>query len=104
MVARALPEQADLPDALDRRGVPQRHHGAARRNRGTGLWEDAYRSGRSDMAVVRSLRDGRRRIIAVRLLILHEDEGLRSDGCSYPTRPELRFYRRQPAWCAARAA
>jgi len=78
--------------------------GAARRNRGTGLWEDAYRSGRSDMAVVRSLRDGRRRVIAVRLLILHEDEGLRSDACSYPTRPELRFYRREPAWCTARAA
>ena len=27
--------------------------GAARRNRDTGAWEDAYRSGRSDMALVR---------------------------------------------------
>lgn len=33
--------------------------GAARRNRASGLWEDAYRSGRSDMALVRSLRDRR---------------------------------------------
>jgi hypothetical protein len=34
--------------------------GAARRNRQTGLWEDVYAAGRSDMALVRSLRDGRR--------------------------------------------
>lgn len=32
---------------------------ASRRNRDTGLWESAFRSGRSDMAVVRSLRDRR---------------------------------------------
>jgi hypothetical protein len=30
---------------------------AARRNRDTGRWEDAYTIGRSDMALVRSLRD-----------------------------------------------
>ena len=39
--------------------------GAARRNRDTNLWEDTYRSGRSDMALVRSLRDthlGRRQL------------------------------------------
>ena len=47
---------------------------AARRNRDTGRWENTYRSGRSDMAVVRSLRDGRRCTVAVRLLVLH-DEG-----------------------------
>ena len=50
--------------------------GAARRNRATGLWEGLYLAGRSDMAVVRSLRDGRRRQVAIRTLILHQDHGL----------------------------
>lgn len=52
---------------------------AVRRNYETGLWKDIYVSRRSDMAVVRSLRDGRRQQIAVRILILHEDQGLRAD-------------------------
>lgn len=78
--------------------------GAARRNRDTGLWEDAYRSGRSDMAFVQSLRDGRRQLIAVRLLILYEDEGLRADDATYPTGPDLRFYCQQPRSGLARAA
>lgn len=68
---------------------------AARRNRDTGQWEDAYRSGRSDMAVVRSLRDGRRRTLAVRLLVLHDDLGLAQGIAAYPTLPDLRFYRRR---------
>jgi hypothetical protein len=63
---------------------------AARRNRETGLWEDVYIAGRSDMAVVRSLRNGRRRTIAVRTLILHEDEGLRRDPSTYPDLPNIR--------------
>jgi hypothetical protein len=50
--------------------------GAARRNRATGLWEGLNLAGRSDMAVVRSLRDGRRRQVAIRTLILHQDHGL----------------------------
>ena len=54
--------------------------GAARRSRATGLWEDVYLAGRSDMAVVHSLRDGRRRQVAVRTLILHEDHGLQRDN------------------------
>jgi hypothetical protein len=54
--------------------------GAGRRNRSTGLWEDVYLAGRSDMAVVQSLRDGRRRQVAVRTLILHEDHGLQRDN------------------------
>lgn len=62
---------------------------AARRNRDTGHWEDAYRAGRSDTAIIRSLRDGRRRPIAVRLLILHEDEGLRRDPATYPDLPQI---------------
>ncbi len=69
---------------------------AARRNRDTGQWEDAYRSGRSDMAVVRSLRDGRRRTVAVRLLILHDDLGLAKGIAAYPTLPDLRLYRHRP--------
>ena len=69
---------------------------AARRNRNTGRWEDTCRSGRSEMAVVRSLRDGRRRTVAVRLLILHDDLGLTKGVTAYPTLPDLRFYRCRP--------
>ena len=78
--------------------------GAARRNPETGLWEDAYRSGRSDLAVVRSLRDSRRQVVAIRLLIVHEDEGLRADEATYPSRPDLRFYRKRRPATMARAA
>ena len=60
---------------------------AARRNRETGHWDDVYMAGRSDMAVARSLRDGRRCHVAVRVLILHEDEGLRRDPATYPGLP-----------------
>ncbi len=58
----------------------------------SGLWEDVYLSGRSDMAIVRSLRDGRQRKVAVRTLILHEDEGLVQQPSLYPTLPDLRFW------------
>ena len=68
--------------------------GAARRNRDTGRWEDVHAAGRSDMAVVRSLRDGRRREIAVRRLILHEEHGLAVEPCGYPDLPDLRLWRR----------
>ncbi len=68
--------------------------GASRCNRETGHWESTYIAGRSDMALLRSLRDGRRSRVAVQTLILHEDEGLRLDSCTYSTRPALRFYRR----------
>jgi hypothetical protein len=64
--------------------------GAGRRNPDSGFWEDVYISGRSDMAVIRSLRSNRRRDIAVRTLILHEDAGLRADEGSYPTPPAIR--------------
>ena len=66
---------------------------AARRNRDTGKWKDAYMASRSDMAIVRSLRDGRRRHVAVRILVLHEDEGLRRDPATYPDLPRLRTER-----------
>jgi hypothetical protein len=61
--------------------------GAGRRNRETGLWESVFIAGRSDMAVIRSLRTGRRRQIAIRFLILHEGEGLRRDEATYPDLP-----------------
>ena len=69
---------------------------ATRRNPDTRRWEDTYRSGRSDMAVVRSLRDGRRRIVAVRLLVLHDDLGLAKGIAGYPTLPDMRLYRCRP--------
>jgi hypothetical protein len=62
---------------------------AARRNPDTGRWEDLFLAGRSDIAIVRSLRDGRRAMVAVRILILHEDEGLRRDPATYPELPML---------------
>ena len=71
--------------------------GAGRRNAETGLWKDVHVAGRSDMALVRSLRTGRRRQIAVRVLILHEDEGLRRDEGTYPDLPASRADARLPA-------
>ncbi len=69
---------------------------AARRNRDTGRWEDTYRSGRSDLAVVRSLRNGRRQTVAVRLLVLHDDLGLTKGIAAYPTLPDPRLHRHWP--------
>lgn len=82
---------------------------AARRDPDTGCWRDSVWSGRSDMAVVRSLRDGRCRTVAVRLLVLHDDLGLTKGTAAYPTLPDLRFYRcrsrkREPAAALRRAA
>jgi len=68
---------------------------AARRDSETGCWRDSVWSGRSDMAVVRSLRDGHQRSVSVRLLILHDDLGLTKGTTTYPTLPDLRFYRRR---------
>lgn len=68
--------------------------GAARRNRDTGFWEDAYLSGRSDMALVRSLRDRRvLREVAVRILQMHEDQGLWKEMPGYPTLPDTRRFK-----------
>jgi hypothetical protein len=66
---------------------------AARRNRDADRWEDVYMARRSDMAIVRSLRDGRRRHVAIRTLIHHEDEGLRRDPATYPDLPKVRVTR-----------
>jgi len=69
---------------------------ATRRDPDTGHWRSSYWSGRSDMAVVRSLRDGRQRSVSVRLLILHENLGLTKAFNPYPTLPDLQFYRCTP--------
>jgi len=66
---------------------------AALRNRDTGRWEDVTVSGRSDTAVVRSLRDGRQRTVAVRVLELHDDLGLTMQPTTYPSVPDLSLYR-----------
>jgi hypothetical protein len=66
---------------------------AARRSRDTGRWEDVAVSGRSDTAVVRSLRDGCRRKIAVRALEFHDDVGLTAQPTIYPSLPDLSRYR-----------
>jgi len=67
---------------------------AARRNRHTGLWEDLFRSGRSDMAVVRSLRDRRiTRRVSVHTLIVHDDLGLWKQPTSSPSLPDLPRFR-----------
>lgn len=81
--------------------------GAARRNRSTGRWEEAWCSGRSESALVRSLRDGQRRIVSVHLLQLHDDRGLWLQPTGYPTLPDLTFYRRggdqrNVLWCGAK--
>ena len=68
--------------------------GAARRNRDTGLWEDATRSGRSDVALVRSLRDRRIvRQVPVRILIAHDDLGLWKQPTAYLTLPDVQRFR-----------
>ena len=64
--------------------------GAARRNRDTGRWEDVFLSGRSDMVLLRSLRDGRQLCrVAVRTLILHDDLGLTKGTTATPTLPDV---------------
>lgn len=68
---------------------------ATRRDPDTGLWRNSYWSGRSDTAVVRSLRDGRRQTVSVHVLLLHEDQGLCRGFSAYPTLPDLRFHRRR---------
>ncbi len=67
--------------------------GAGRRNRDLGLWESVTISGRSDTAIVRSLRNGRRRIVSVHLLQLHDDLALMKQPTVYPTLPDMRLYR-----------
>ena len=60
---------------------------AAYRDLETREWRSLYIRGRSDFALIRSLRSGRKRRIAVRTLQLHDDEGLSPGVQSYPTLP-----------------
>ena len=60
------------------------------------MWEDVYFAGRSDAAIVRSLRSGRRVQVSVRLLILHDDLGFTKGVTNYPTQPDMQLYRRNP--------
>jgi hypothetical protein len=73
--------------------LARRQLGPARRNRETKLWEDAVISSRSDIALVRSLRDGRRTTVAVRFLQLHDDLGLTKQPTSYPSFPAPQIFR-----------
>lgn len=66
---------------------------AARRDPETGMWQDLYLAGRSDTALVRSLRDGRRHRVPVLTLILHEEHGLAGQPCAYPDLPNHRLSR-----------
>jgi hypothetical protein len=70
---------------------------AAKRDPSSGKWLDTYAARRSDMAVIRSLRTGSRRSIAVRTKILHEDLGLRLDGATYPDLPAFPYCNRMPS-------
>ena len=69
------------------------HYHAARRDPATGHWLSLAVANRTDLALVRSLRDGRRTTVAIRTLQLHEDEGLgwpdnpRSRPPAIPARP-----------------
>jgi hypothetical protein len=67
---------------------------ASRRSLTKRGWEDVYVSGRSDFALVRSLRDGRIRKVAVHALILHDDLGMFKEPTEYPSLP--RFFGRNP--------
>jgi hypothetical protein len=60
---------------------------AARRDPETRQWCSLYVKGRSDFALVRSLRTGRREQIAVRILQLHDDQGLLPGMQAYPALP-----------------
>jgi hypothetical protein len=77
---------------------------AARRDPETGLWLNVFAARRSDMAVIRSLRTNRRQTIAIRILILHEDEGLRRDPATYPSLPVLAHCQHTASGSAARCA
>lgn len=65
--------------------------GVAALNPVTGLWEDRYMRGRSDLVVLRSLANARRVTVAVRYLERMSEEGL-GEG-HYPDLPDVnRFH------------
>ncbi|GBQ28175.1 hypothetical protein AA700_1668 [Acidiphilium acidophilum DSM 700] len=60
---------------------------ASRKNPTTGRWDDVYLTGRSDRAVIRSLRTGQRRTVAVRTLHLADEQGHHKTWPAYPDQP-----------------
>ena len=72
---------------------------AAYRDPETREWRSLYIRGRSDFALIRSLRSGRKQRIAVRTLQLHDDEGLSPGLQNDPTLPQAalveRYFSRQ---------
>jgi len=71
--------------------------GAASLNPVTGLWEDRYMRGRSDLVVLRSLANVRRVTVAVRYLERMNEEGL-GEG-HYPDLPDVnRFHNGYRCW------
>ncbi|USQ74104.1 hypothetical protein NF552_22115 (plasmid) [Roseomonas mucosa] len=70
------------------------HYHAARRDPATGHWLSIAVANRTDLALVRSLRDGRRATVAIRTLQLHDDEGL---GWPCNPRPRLPAILARPA-------
>jgi len=78
---------------------------AARRDPETREWRSIYITGRSDFALIRSLRTGRALRIAVRSLHLHDDEGLSHSVQNYPTLPPPclveRYFRRRHGFIPA---
>ena len=78
---------------------------AARRDPETREWRSLYITGRSDFALIRSLRTGRVQRISVRNLHLHDDEGLSHSVQNYPTLPPPslveRYFRRRHGFIPA---
>ncbi|MBR0641244.1 hypothetical protein [Plastoroseomonas hellenica] len=62
---------------------------AARRDPTSGRWLSLFMGNRTDVARVRSLRDGRSVTIAIRILQLHEDAGLGAPDNRYPSLPHV---------------
>lgn len=67
--------------------------GATRRDRSTGQWASTYAGNRTDLALLRSLRDGRLHTVRISDLQALEEQGLTKGTVGYPTRPNLQFYR-----------
>lgn len=79
-------------------------YAAACRNPVTGHWEDRTISGRSDLAILRSLACGARMTCSVSWLRALEDAGAAPDS-RYPSLPDVARYhgawRREPRACIA---
>lgn len=65
---------------------------AASRDLATGHWRNVFLGNRTDTALVRSLRDGRRKTVAIRMLQMLEEHGLTMGEARYPSLPELRLH------------